>query len=126
MCLHFYTRTPTHQGKRTVWKVLILKLEKLMSPFYRHHIWKPGTNQSNRISTDLRPHEESRGEIGRGFHVYTRCPMALWEVSDEDAVTVEVTVDSEDFVAESVIDGEAVYTKVILSEEEYTRAMKKG
>lgn len=95
-----------------------------MSPFYRGHIWKPGTNQSNRISTDLRPHEESRGEINRGFYVYTRWPVALWKF-EYDVVTVEVTVDSDDFVAENVTDGEAVYMKVTLSEEEYTRAMEK-
>lgn len=128
MCLRYNQIEPTHQGKRTVWKILTFhqsrRCKRSLRSIYRcNYAWSPGINHSDRSKTTLTEDEILYHQIDRGFHVFTSRVVASSYLGliNTGRYLVEMTVDSDDFVAENTAHHEAVYTKATISEKEYTK-----
>ncbi len=127
MCLEFETGDkPFSEGvERTLYKVLILKDGKLISPVFSSKIWLKGYNYSNRPSLSLGHHEVLESYVANGIHV-----LLTMKAAEEWAclyclgsIARIVKVECRDSECVMVSLNEAVYMMVHLSQEEYERAI---
>lgn len=132
MCMHHSPETTTEvlngQWPRKCYKSLEWSHEyqNFCSPFQRY-VWKPGVNTSSRTSLKI----EEGGAVHHGFHVLLDKEAAERCCAGENRVAVEFICRAEHFVAAGVDNGDvayrsAVFTELILTEEEYARAVAKG
>lgn len=138
MCLRINTELTEdiRQGTwpRTCYKVLVGRLiinskiltqpkECHLGSFFAPFLWKPGTNQSSRIATELGDLEVQEGRVSEGFHVYLERHIAERNTY-ADSVIVPVECQKDDFVVagfdnHSKTDHSAIFTKVTIDPKEY-------
>ncbi len=107
------------------WKVLYFPDGgNLRSLFRGDFVWKPGINRSN---SRARKAHAGDGPIGRGIHVYLSREVATREIRSyerEDKRVVPVTCEVKHLIASNFSGTQAVFTKVHLSKQAYSKAMK--
>ncbi len=130
MCLFFADSGRTAELlKRSrpirAWKVLYLPDGgNLRSLFRGDFVWKPGINRSN---SSLRKAYMGDGQIGRGIHVYLSREVAAREIPGYERAgrcVVPVTCEVKHLIASNFSGTQAVFTKVHLSKQAYSKAMK--
>jgi hypothetical protein len=127
MCLYFIKRnrgTKFFGGHKTVtcYKVLSrieCPTETYLSSPYYDMPYLPGWNYSRRRSKQLNYLENKGNVVNEGIHVYIKKPFC-----NGGGVTIPVQCDTRDLIAISASGVEAVFMKVYLHKQTYTKACR--
>jgi hypothetical protein len=108
-------RRLNRDGDIIAWKDIWLDLGQICSRVFEH-LWRPGWNKSNRRHQSLTTEERDGKTVFEGIHVYLKKPKR------RGLFIIKVRCYANDFIAAG--NGEAVFTKVFVSEEEIKRIQK--